>query len=799
MCGLLALQGAAAQEAATAQMEWVEGSWSQEGGVHGDVGRSFDRNRPNDPSVPGGQAKAALIRVKVENVSRSEAERLQFQVVGGNAQRILQTSDQWDRFNELSLYVSTGKAFDLRASHPTYGITTALRVPALEADGTYNVTLRNNRTFAIRIESKPEGALLTFDGQRQTQPTPATLEGITPGSHTVILRYGDQELTDNIEVREEKTVFTYDVQTRRTIRLTCDQEGADIYVDNRLISLKTSKDPALAPELKLTDGMHYIKVVGSGGLQKERTLIVADTTRITQYFPLVAVKSVEVMPVYGNQHVAADVWVDGQKLPKNDDNAYAVDLAIGRPHTLRASYAGGSKTKTIVMRRNSPSSYTLKIPASNAASWRNQNNYREPLGGIDFKYVTKQWVMKGGGYRMHENAPWHRDDSRLHGVSIGGHYSPTFKWGGGLYTGLFWEYYFSKRKDSDEWYADEWGCLDKFNEHVLHAPVHLLFRMPFASDKAFSIHGGLGLDFGIAGSYYSRDFSNFYTTGEYYGHENLMPSRFNLSAEIAASYRWSDFVLSAEYSKGITKHDYSRVLGDVTAHQNKLSVGFGILGDISGALSERFNDCDDEEDNSSVEFCYVSKQWATPNYPSPNRDNVYEFIGESSNTKRLHGFSVGYNLHPCSEVGLGLWTGLYWELYFATADDDSFSYPDYIETGIYMPLHLLYRFPVSENFSLSVHGGLGFDWMFFGEFYDSSSDGSDSDYFYGEDWGPKHCNFSGEIGGSIRIGKLTLGVQYSRGFTKHDMGYRDNETGEVVKTVQNKLSFSAGYSFNIFD
>ncbi len=787
--GLIIYNNTFAQDNQTRQMTWITESWKLEKGEFGTLIGNFIKDWPLDQDA---QQRAAMVRVKLENLTLEEAKQLEFVIIG-NSHKVLKTLfDQWEAYHEMTIFLPINIEFDIKAVHPKYGETKPFKMNRLESEGTYSLTLKNNKTYTIVISSLPKGAKVYLDDSTSPSITPATIESVVPGEHRIRIKHEGLDNTYHIDVKEGVTNFgPYDLQKYKEIEILCDQSNAVIYIDQNKISQKTSTENP--PKVKLTYGKHDIKIeIANENKSTERPIIIADSTNTKQTFKLVATKSIQVVPLYNGAPVAAELFVNQNKQTMTQNNSYNLNLKYNQTYRLKATYNNSSKEKTIKVRKSSPANIEIKIPSSNYASWNNQRNYHEESYGWSLNYVTKQWVMKGGGLKDKESAPWHKEDGRLHGVSLGWHYNPTFEWGGGLYTGIFWEYYFAKKRDSEF----EVYNFDKFMEHVLHVPLHLSFRIPFSTDKAFSIHGGLGFDMGIAGSYYSRDFGIYYKGGEYYGKDNLMPERFNLSAEIGVRYRWDDFFINAEYSKGLTEHDYSKVLGEIVATQNKLSLGFGFVGDIFEGIADYYEDTDDPEDHSSIDFAWVSKQWATPNYPKPQRDNVYTFIGEESSTKRLHGFQIGYNYHPCSPIGVGLWTGLYWEMYFANCDNSSFEYPKYMESGIYIPLHLLYRIPFGTS-SVSVHGGLGFDWTFYSEFYyenEYSSEHAQSLNFYGEDWGPSPCNLSGEIGASLRFGRLTLGAQYSRGFTKHSMGYEYSD-GTEVETVQNKLTFTIGYAF----
>lgn len=82
----------------------------------------------------------------------------------------------------------------------------------------------------------------------------------------------------------------------------------------------------------------------------------------------------------------------------------------------------------------------------------------------------------------------------------------------------------------------------------------------------------------------------------------------------------------------------------------------------------------------------------------------------------------GLHLQPCFSFGLGMYTGIFYELYLSSNDNEY--YTSYQEHDIYVPVHALFRLPFSEKVSLWIHGGLGFNYGVYAK-YSSDDEGAD--------------------------------------------------------------------------
>lgn len=204
-------------------------------------------------------------------------------------------------------------------------------------------------------------------------------------------------------------------------------------------------------------------------------------------------------------------------------------------------------------------------------------------------------------------------------------------------------------------------------------------------------------------------------------------------------------------------------------------------------------------EDSPLEFTvgYVNKSWSTNFGNYSWNENLW---GERD--KRLHGFQVGVGYNPCMPVGLGIRTGLYYEAYISESKYvRENGWDDFTEHNIYIPLHAQWRIPFTYNTSLTLYGGLGFNYAFCGSYNERVRafdpwlgleilDNNFSYQGYGYDNWPHRYNFSAEFGASLRIDRMAFKFTYSKGLTKHHFydGYA---------THQNKIGVSVSFLTNL--
>ncbi len=200
-----------------------------------------------------------------------------------------------------------------------------------------------------------------------------------------------------------------------------------------------------------------------------------------------------------------------------------------------------------------------------------------------------------------------------------------------------------------------------------------------------------------------------------------------------------------------------------------------------------------DSDVCGVALGYVQKQLVTKGYGEQLKENGMWDDGEG---KWLRGMQAGVHFQPAFSWGLGLYTGLFWEMYISF--NDNYDYNMYTEHDLYLPIHAYYRIPFSRSVALKIHGGLGLSYAIAGTFsqtddyygYEDYNDALGSDYF------PGRLNCTLDIGISFRIKNVQINASYCKGFNNHK-SYES--IGEDYKTTQNKISISASWIISAGD
>lgn len=207
----------------------------------------------------------------------------------------------------------------------------------------------------------------------------------------------------------------------------------------------------------------------------------------------------------------------------------------------------------------------------------------------------------------------------------------------------------------------------------------------------------------------------------------------------------------------------------------------------------------DTEDHS-LSVGYMNKNWITDFSGDSYSENIF---GEEK--KRLHGVQIAYRYAKYTSVGLGLQTGLSYEWCMSYSDEvKKKGFDRFNEHSLHVPLHAIFRIPITGNVSFAPYAGLGVNWkvsanMKSGDYtgvYDDYDYGYgshwrdrwDSDYtsvHYGKNGWPHAFNAQLEFGANFRIYDWVVGVSYARGLTNHHF-YTDQ------KTRQDKLAVTLG-------
>ena len=141
--------------------------------------------------------------------------------------------------------------------------------------------------------------------------------------------------------------------------------------------------------------------------------------------------------------------------------------------------AGGEEIKINVTQ---PTNRT--ISSTNTKSCFNCPNANYPWG-VSLGYVTKNLDY----YDSYTDYAPSYYQKKLEGFQIGVRFEPLFKYGFGLNTGLFYEYYHLNSSSDTDYYSDY-----EYQEQLLSIPLHLEYRFNFSRYFNVFIYGGAGID-----------------------------------------------------------------------------------------------------------------------------------------------------------------------------------------------------------------------------------------------------------------------------------------------------------------
>ena len=189
-------------------------------------------------------------------------------------------------------------------------------------------------------------------------------------------------------------------------------------------------------------------------------------------------------------------------------------------------------------------------------------------------------------------------------------------------------------------------------------------------------------------------------------------------------------------------------------------------------------------------FGYTAKQLETTGEGEMLRENG---VWDDGAGKWLHGAQIGFHFQPAFSFGLGLYLGIFYELYMSYNDNyDGLNYADkFQEHCVYVPVHAYFQIPFAEKCALSFHGGVGVSYSVYGEYSFSQDKSYVVSDFYGDPAFPRKLNLTGEIGGGLRFGAIQLNAMYSFGILDHG-SYADQGK---YRTVQNRMTFGISYLF----
>lgn len=448
----------------------------------------------------------------------------------------------------------------------------------LQAKKVYHLVLRDPAPVYIDTHLQDSYAIVDND----TQKIPAdkdgriTLRELAPGEHTVNVFAANGSSRGSVKIDDRQKIYTLDARKKTRLTIKTNPEGGTIHIYNG-----EAKELYDANKEYAYGSYKIVANIQGNEVQKEITIgdnmktIVIDNTKTYTLTPMYNGRNAESASVYEN-NTLLNGTVDGVKV---SGNSYEVTRPIGKKYIYYATYMGSkSKKKKIKVDYDMQSDYQLSVEGRKDFQWPWEREYVPVPVGLMVGYVQKQLVTTGAGEKVKENPAWlDGESSWLSGVQVGIDVQPCFKWGLGIYTGLFYEYYFSSNNDYE---------YSNFQDHELYIPVHALFRFPFSRKFALWVHGGLGFNYGLSAKFKASD-SDYAEDLDYFGEElwhyengyrSYAPKRYNMMAEIAVNLRLGPVVVGATYSMGLNDHECYWVFGDEYKSKiNKLSISAAFM------------------------------------------------------------------------------------------------------------------------------------------------------------------------------------------------------------------------------
>lgn len=342
--------------------------------------------------------------------------------------------------------------------------------------------------------------------------------------------------------------------------------NAEVKVDESIIGTAKGGVPFIVKDLVYGRHLIVVRALDFNNTQ-ERPINVAEKSVNYLDIQLQHTKTVTI-----DANVSgAQVSIDGKYL---GDTKLTTNLAYGK-HSMTMSNAGKSKTGVILVNeKNSYFKWKLPKPSTRYhRGYKTRDIELRPIG-LELGYVQKQWIYKAEGEKL-KTGFWGQGEKYLHGFQAGISVEPHIGWWFYVHTGLYYEFYYSKR---DEEYVDGYNIFGKFMEHSLYVPAHIEFKLPVSDNFYFFVNGGIGFDCGIVATMDYYDVGSdepYYTEENIYGNSEMGDlKRFNISGEFGGGFCVKRWKFGCTVSRGLLNMS----LGEgYKVQQNKLSAYFSYM------------------------------------------------------------------------------------------------------------------------------------------------------------------------------------------------------------------------------
>lgn len=507
------------------------------------------------PTTSTGQVRdVAAIEIKFSGLPAEELDKIHFSAKPGEPVRVERNT----AYGVTATVFVPGNTDAVSLYHPRFGSDTIVMPIFLRPRTLYSVEAELEALHKVEVKAAADPGLVPMItlGDFGQKPSPAIFDNVPNGVYRITVGAGTDQNSTEVAVDIRNTDFDYqtfkdlDLRHKRNVTFkTKGDKNTNYYLDGEYVG--TGEEvTAVVPF-----GPHSVKAEINKDKYDERAIEVdANTDRI--FFAPQARKTLEFVGLYNGHAVPTSIIsATGVNAPAGYSTSHQLRLpADNQSFTITLSDEGGHKgKKSLKITEKMPVDHQIKLQSGRAFVWPWESEYRTAKWGWEFSYVTKQIVVSGESdddsvnIETGWNGVWSDGFNHwLHGIRTGFHFQPAFKFGLGLYTGLFGEFYLSSTKDESSDFKD-------YFEFDLSIPLHILYQFPLGKKIAVGFHTGLGFNWSLAGTYY-EDFGSTYETDK----ENVefgeppYPKAFSINWDFALWLRLGPIYLSGTVSKGMS-------------------------------------------------------------------------------------------------------------------------------------------------------------------------------------------------------------------------------------------------------
>lgn len=393
---------------------------------------------------------------------------------------------------------------EIKLTHPQFGSDSIHIEKSLWPQTLYRTEaeLEALHTVTFKADADPgvQTVLVTF-GNFGQKVSPATFENVPNGTYPLVVGAGTIQRKSDVTVGVTSTRFdsdntpALDLRHRTEVVLkTKGDKNTQWFVDGEKVGE--------GDEVRcvMTYGPHNVRAEINKDKYDERSENI-DAKKKQIWLSPQARKTLEFSGLYNGQPVATRMILptgEGNLFVPNHKKTFPADK---QEIIVALEDAKGHKgKKSLKVTENTNIEQKIKLKSGRAMVWPWESDYKTAIGGWEVSYVTKQIAISGHVDEEDDkkietswNGVWGNGFNHwLHGVRTGFHIQPAFKFGLGLYTGVFGEFYFSHNDNDDEKFKD-------YLEIDISAPLHILYQFPLGRKIAVGFHTGPSFNWSVSG------------------------------------------------------------------------------------------------------------------------------------------------------------------------------------------------------------------------------------------------------------------------------------------------------------